>query len=46
MKPYTDIEQRIEEIQTDLEFIIDVIKQEMYKITFMPRHMLQNINRH
>lgn len=40
MKPYTDIEQRIEEIQTDLEFIIDVIKQKMYNITFIPKHML------
>ena len=46
MKSHTDIEQSIETIKSDLEFIIDVIKQEMYKITFMPRHMLQNINRH
>ena len=42
MKSYTDIEQSIESIKSDLK----TIKQEMYKITFIPRHMLQNINRH
>lgn len=38
MKPYTDIEQIIETIKSDLE----TIKQEMYKITFIPKHMLLN----
>lgn len=33
MKLHTDIEQSIEEIQKDLE----TIKQEMYKITFIPK---------
>ena len=38
MKSHTDIEQSIEEIQKDLE----TIKQKMYKITFIPKHMLSN----
>ena len=38
MKSHTHIEQSIEEIQKDLE----TIKQEMYKITFIPKHMLSN----
>lgn len=38
MKSYTDIEQSIELIKTNLE----TIKQEMYKITFIPKHMLSN----
>ena len=41
IKSYTDIEQSIESIKSDLE----TIKQEMYKITFMPRHILFNDNR-
>lgn len=38
----TDVKQRIEEIQTDLEVLKEFYKQEMYKIMFIPKHMLLN----
>ena len=38
IKSHTDLEESIEEIKKDLE----TIKQEMYKSTFIPKHMLLN----